>query len=319
MTLSNHTQLKGITEIGDSLLMNELENNLKMFLDWGLLGIGGWFDVDLNESGPYGGNLSTLRLVNDPQYTLGQVWEGRRKDWVWETGVEYDGGQPIQITGVNVDGTYYGTGDATYGHYIDYPMGRIIFDSAISTSAVVKVPHSYRWAQIQKADSAGWFTELQYDSFRDDNQHFSVTNSGDYFICGQHRLQLPAIVLESVPTRSSESYELGNGALMVHQDVEFNVLAETRWERNQLLDIISLLQDKTIILYDSESLSGVFPLDYRGMLVANPRMYPDLTEPPYKWKKCYWQNVTVSQMETYHPRLYGGIVRVTMDIVFGNI
>ena len=44
MALQDYTKLKGVREVGDSLFMSTLENNLKVFFDWGLLGIGAWFE-----------------------------------------------------------------------------------------------------------------------------------------------------------------------------------------------------------------------------------------------------------------------------------
>ena len=55
MALQDYTKLKGVREVGDSLFMSTLENNLKVFFDWGLLGIGAWFDVQIPQSGVYGG------------------------------------------------------------------------------------------------------------------------------------------------------------------------------------------------------------------------------------------------------------------------
>ena len=104
MALKDYTKLKGVNEVGDSLFMSTLENNLKVFFDWGLLGIGAWFDVQIPQSGVYGGFYHKLRRVDDPSYDAGQVWETPRQDLVWETGVSYPSGlstvQPVQISGV---------------------------------------------------------------------------------------------------------------------------------------------------------------------------------------------------------------------------
>ena len=49
MALKDYTKLKGVNEVGDSLFMSTLENNLKVFFDCGLLGIGAWFDVQITQ------------------------------------------------------------------------------------------------------------------------------------------------------------------------------------------------------------------------------------------------------------------------------
>ena len=130
-----YTTLSKVNNVGDSLLNSEIENNIKWYLDWGLLGIGGWSDVSIPTPGAYGGTFDSLRPVQDPAYTDGQVWETARKDWVWETGTAWSGSEvPVQISGTYVNSVLYGTGDATYGHHYDYPLGRVIFDSPIDTT-----------------------------------------------------------------------------------------------------------------------------------------------------------------------------------------
>ena len=262
-----YTSFSKVSHVGDTLFTSELENNLKWYMDWGLLQIGSWTDVNIPTSGAFGGDFSNLRPVEDPSYVNGQVWESARKDWVWETGTLYsDGGSDysgIGISGVYVNGTLYGTGDGTYGHHYDYPNGRVVFDSAISTTATVELEHSYRNIQVYVADQAPWWDELQYDSLRVDDPSYSVAGSGSWGILSNHRVQMPAIVIEAVPRRRFTPYQIGDTSQFVRQDVLFHIVAESRWWRNQLIDIISLQKDNRIWLYNSNTVasSGAFPLD----------------------------------------------------------
>jgi len=325
MALANYTKLNGVSSFAAPYLMNELETNLKMFFDWGLLGIGGWSNVSVPTTGAYGGDLHELQPVYDPSYTDGQVWQAFRKDWVWETGVEYldstTNPEPISITGVRVDGIYYGTGDATYGWHANYPLGRIIFDTEIATTSTVELDYSYRFVQIYRADDAPWWQELQYQSFRADDSHFSQFGTGDWSVGAHHRVQMPAIVLEAVPRGSAAGYELGNGALEVNQDVMFHVVAENRYDRNNLLDIIRLQYDNIIWLFNSQSVAEAtgYPLDYRGMLVGS-NMYPDLVETgAYRWYECRFTDVNISEVESINPNLHQGTVRATLEVIIGNV
>jgi hypothetical protein len=305
---------KFVTQIGDTLLTSQLESNLKTFLDWGLLEIGGFFNITIPTSGAYGGTFDRLRAVDDPAYSDGQVWEGARKDWVWETGLEY-ATQPIDISGVYVGGTFYGTGHATYGHHYNYPLGRVIFDSAISQNSTVQMNHSYRHVQIYIADQAPWWDEFQQDSFRVDNSTFHEIGSGQWGILANHRVQLPAIVIEAVPRRNFRPYELGTIGNYVYQDVLFNIIAESRWWRNKLVDITSLEKDHTIWLYDNNLIATAtgYPLDHRGMRVGSLR-YPDFVD-DYRFKKARFFNTDVSEMTSLNSRLHKGIVRATFEII----
>jgi hypothetical protein len=321
MAIQDYTKFKGVAHYGNDHLSDILEANLKVYYDWALLGIGGWTDVNIPQSGAYGGDFSELRLVDDPSYTAGQVWEGVRKDWVWETGVDYidaTGGGPWNPTPV---GTPEVNGVPTAASYhVNYKLGRIVFDSPISTSSTVKVDHSFRDAQVYRADDAPWFRELQFQSFRVDSDHFGQTGSGDWSIGAQHRVQLPTIILEMVPRGRSSPFALGDGSLMMEQDVMFHVLAESRTDRNRLKDIIQNQSDKSIYLFNTNTMaaSGDYPLDYRGELVGS-MMYPTMVEHPddggHQWRKCDMMDATVSEVESIHPNLYEAVIRTRMEIV----
>ena len=313
------TTFAKVTQIGQTLLTSELEANLKGFLDWAFLGIGGWFDVTIPTAGAWGGDFATLRPVEDFSYSLGQVWEAARKDWVWETGTPYTGYNPINISGVYVNGVLKGTGDATYAHHYNYPLGRVVFDNPLATTDSVQLNYSYRNVQVYIADQAPWWDELQYNSMRVDDATFSEIGSGNWGILSNHRVQMPAIVVEAVPRRTFKPYELGSISQIVRQDVIFHILAESRWWRNQLIDVVSLQQDKTLQLYDTDKIAeaNVFPLDFRGMVVSTTSTYDALVnDGAYQFKTCRIIDMGITEMESYNTRLHEGTVRASLELVF---
>lgn len=313
-----YTTFSKVSHIGNSLLSTEIENNLKWYLDWAFLGIGGWSNITIPTSGAWGGSFDSLRLVSDPAYTDGQVWESARKDWVWETGSSYSGYDPIQISGVYVNSTLYGTGDATYGHHYNYPLGRVVFDSAISTTSTVKAEYSYRNVQVYIADEAPWWDELQYNSLRVDDTTYSATGSGSWGILANHRVQMPSVVLEVVPRRRFTPYQMGDTSQFIKQDVLFHIVAESRWWRNQLVDILSLQKDSQLWLFNSNTLvsSGVYPLDYRGMRVTSPLNYDDIVNTAeYRYISARLIDMSITEMESHDARLHEGTVRATLEVV----
>ena len=313
-----------VSHVGENQLINQMESSLKTYLDWGLLSVGSWTNIETPTSGAFGGTFDTLRAVSDPAYTDGQVWESARKDWVWETGMDYSGVlsngdptgvEPIAITGVSVGGTTYGTGDATYGHHYNYPLGRVVFDTAVSTTSSVKLEYSYRNVQTYIADQAPWWDEIQQNSLRVDDPTFDELGSGNWGILANHRVQLPAIVVEAVPRRTFTPYQMGGVSQFVYQDVLFHIIADTRWWRNNLVDIVSFQKDTTIMMYDNNTVaqSGAYPLDYRGMLVDSSKTYPCLAE-DYAYKSMRFFNCIVTEMNTINSRLYQGTVRATFEL-----
>lgn len=325
MAVPDYVKLKGFTNIGDTLLLTELENNLREFLDFGLLNKGGWFDVEIPTSGEYGGDFSVLRLAEDESYTPGQVWESARKDWVWQSGVEFIDEddiehEPIQVSGVYIDGVFKTFDDADYPHHINFPLGRVVFDEAIPTDSVVQAEYSYKYIQVYKANDVPWFQELQYNSFRVDDSHFQEYENGSWSIGGQHRIQMPCIILEAVPRGSSRGYELGSNTLIVSQDVLLHILAESKEDRNKLVSCLMLQNDKAIKLFDSNAIANdeAFPLDYRGMLVDNPKMYPELVD-TYTFHVCRLVSTTVSEIQSLTPKLHEGTVRMTLEVILADI
>ena len=49
-----YTTFKHAKNISDDFLLNILEANMKTFLDWAFLCIGGWFDAEINDNNLYG-------------------------------------------------------------------------------------------------------------------------------------------------------------------------------------------------------------------------------------------------------------------------
>ena len=320
MTDSARLDFKGVAHIGNTTLMDELESNLKVWMDWSFLRIGGWFDVERPSTpGAFGGNFAQLRLVDDPAYTKGQVWEGARKDWVWETGVNYVGLDnntynpkviPADVTVDNVSTNY---------DWIDYPMGRVYFNTPLSTTATVLAEYSYRWIQVYIATRSQWWQELQYRSFRPDDSHFTQDDTGSWSVGGQHRIQMPTIVIEAVPRAISRPYQLGDGSYWVEQDILCHVLAESATDRNKLVDILRGQFDCTIWLFNSNEISANndWPLDYRGMIVDSSKTYPALVDATtgHRWIKCRFSRTQVATVEALNSRLYQGVVRLTCECV----
>jgi hypothetical protein len=312
---STSTKFKNTTSISDSFLLNSLEVNMKLFLDWSFLCIGAWFDAKIGEDSFQGVNQhSQLVPVSDPSYVDGQVWQSIRKDWVWESGIDFKGTSPIPVLGIEVDGNYLANDGSQYS--INYPEGKIIFDTPQAIGSNIRANYSYRNIQTYRASDSPWFNYLQYASFNTSNPDINRLEDGDWSIAGEHRIQLPAIVIESISRSRSYPYELGNNSIAIEQDVEFYVLAENKNDRNKILDILRLQQDLVFMLYDTDELAknDAFPLDYKGSLKFSPKMYPTIVE-DYPWRKAWMKNVSLFELESVNPEFHRGLVRATIEII----
>lgn len=319
----SNTKLNLYTEKSlDSSLSEMLLDNFVSFYDWGLLDAGGFYSIDIPQSGIYGGDRHKLRLVDTPNYTDGQVWEGYRQNWVWEGDGNIDGvtEQPISISGVFVDGSFYANDNVDKPFYVDYQLGRVVFDSAQSTSSDVQIAYSHKRVQVVPAEGISWFRQLQQNSFRTE-ENFQVQGSGNWIRLGQSRIQPPAVAIEVVPARDTKGYELGGGQ-WVRSDILFYVMSENHWETVNLMDTIVAQNDRNLTLYNTTQVaqSGVSPFTFENGRQRELRdharasgLYPHLVE-NYPFRKCFIYETRGDNITQLSADLYMGVARCKTEV-----
>tara|TARA_R110002020_G_scaffold103752_17_gene243196 strand:+ start:2139 stop:3119 length:981 start_codon:yes stop_codon:yes gene_type:complete len=314
--------LKGFDSVFSSTLNNEIQDNLLEFFDWSLLEKGNYFNVTLSEASPRGNDYSRLRLSSNDQYSAGQVWEGFRSNWVWQSGVSYSPNPLVGtnnvnpgVSGVYVNSVFYpSSGTGSYAHKIDHFHGRVIFDSAIPTGSVVQAEYSYKWINVVYANSVPWLREVQYRTY-EPNSEFLSASKGPWDKPPEARLQLPAIAIEIVPRREMRGYQLGGGQ-WITTDVLFHCIAEDDITRNRLVDMISLQNEKTIYMFDSNSISsgGDFPIDHLGVVNSGAMRYPDLIQNHFL-RRLRFKSTSIQGMDMINSNLYGGIVKLAAEVI----
>ncbi len=265
--MSTSTTLRGSPDVGRALESDQIETNVISFLQWGLLAF-----LATGSALVY---QSRLRLVDDPNYTRGQVWEGFRKDWVWESGVEHTE-QPIRVSGAYVNGSFR---PLASGVSVDYPNGRIVFTSAIAATSTVTANFTYRLYQVHPGDHEA-FRQLQSRSFRVDDGHFLQSGSGAWNVLAQNRVQMPAVFVQAIPNGSRKPKQIGGGDILM-QDVVCHVVTEEPFHRGWMHDVLVGQKEKRISGFDKNLMldADAFPLDFNGSPTGSGRMYPDLIKP----------------------------------------
>lgn len=313
--------LKGISTFGDATITTHVRENLISFFDNGLVEKSGFVNVEIPTTGYYDGLEHRLRPVSDPRYNDGQVWEGFRSNWVWQSGngalTSTDSSYP-GVSGVYINDTFYPTStDGDYAHHINHPLGRVIFDTAISTNSRVECSYSYKYVNVTRVDGLEWFKQIQINSERADNANF-ISNSGEWGILGDNRLQLPAIGIELVNSRRMIGYQLGGGQT-IFTDFLFHCVAEDAYDRDHLMDIVMLQNDKIIRAYDLNDISSnnAFPLDYRGVPVSGALLYENLIS-DYEGNHIRLIDAGIDSVYSLTPNIHVGTVKFRTEvIVFG--
>lgn len=301
-------------------MTEEIEQNLKHWMRWSFLKIGAWQDVNIPASGYYGGDFSLLSPAIDSSFDDYSVYETPKLDLVFEEDVDFNGAEPIGISGVWINSAFYPQNDVTYGHYVDYENGRVIFTNALSATDEVKMNYSYRTVSIQIADESEIWKEVQYGTLRVDDPHVLDNTKGEWTaIPSLKRQQLPVIVLEAVSKGTQKPYEIGGQTMYVYRDILAHILSENRYLRNRLADILAFEQEHVIWLFNSDALAGStdWPLDYRGAKTSTGLNYEALIE-AHKWLKMTIKESVISEVESFHPRLIEATVRLKTETIFGR-
>lgn len=315
---ATYTSFKGINNISEAGMDTHLAAGLKYFFDWSFLEIGAFFNVKIPTSGQYGGQQHQLRPVNDPNYQNGQVWEGFRKEWVWESGIDF-ATQPVSISGAYVDNAFYPLSTTgSYSHYIDYPLGRVVFNTPITPVSGVSLEYSFRWCPVFY-DDPPWFQAPESFSFRNDGPNF-MAGSGQWNQLAQDRLEMPCIVMQFGRRHASRGLMLGGGQI-ISQDIQFNILSENQNDARRIRDIILDQDEKSFYLFDLNQLANDdrFPLTAYGSLNPNrPPSYPELvqevSDSGYRYKFCTFKRTVATPIQKLSANFHWTTATSTIEI-----
>jgi len=318
--MAEYLNLKGFDTVFDTTINNELQDNLVEFFDWGLLEKGNFFNIKKGQLSTRNQDYSKLTLSTNPNFPAGKAWEGFRKNWVWQSGISFtphpfvssDASHP-GVSGVYVDNTFYPRDTVgAYAHDIDHFNGRVVFDNPIPTGSLVQAEFSYRYVNVIYASNVPFIRELQ-------SRTLDQTNTSSVVLPAEMRVQLPAIAIEVIPRRTLKGYQLGGGQ-WIYTDVIFHCIAEDSYTRNKMVDIVSLQNDKSIRMFNSNAIASddAFPRNRRGFLNPNAMRYPDLIA-NYGTNSVRFTKNVVQDLDMVNTNFYAGMVRTTTEIIQTNV
>jgi hypothetical protein len=225
---------------------------------------------------------------------------------------------PARVSGVWVDGVFRPTpGSGAYAHRVDYPGGRVVFDSPVPASSVVRCEYSYRLFQVQTADAPA-FQDLQEGSFRPDDPQFALSGSGAWDVPSSLRAQLPCVFVEATADGYAYGTQIGGGDTH-RRDVLFHVLAEDRPHKNWMADVLLRQFEKRVPSFDRNEASrrDLLPLDAYGGVRPSGMLYPDLVKPAEDGG-CGWRQLrVVAARGADQPRvgrLFHAAVRASVEV-----
>jgi hypothetical protein len=301
-----------VTSLSDTFYINSVEENLRNFIDYGFLNIGGFVNIVAPASGLYNNSLNKLKPIKDPAYKENIVWGTHKSPWVWETGISYNTQTPIQISGLTVNNVFYpgpsGSGAVTYT--LDYNNSQVVFDKAVSPTTSVSMNYAYKWCKVLNSSDHEGRRILQTLNYK--NINTSVENN--------HSLPLPCIIIESIARTNAEPYELGSLVCYRNQDILAHIYTESDAQRKNIVDILKLQEEKYLKIYDINKVAvGNYDgLNRNGSRNPSGLNYGQLiSRDDLLWNTMSIKDVSfIDAQQNVSSTLFWCIVRLTTEIIF---
>jgi hypothetical protein len=245
-----------------------------MWLDYNLLKIGAWEDVDPN-SPSCDSDYYTMKPVEDidPLETT-KSWAVDQCEIVWENQT-YNGNttQPVLIE----DGT---SADVTAQFDVDYRKGIFVQKSDSDTfTEPLTARYSHRSVKTYTSLFSSWWRQLISGAIDLDSDTFLN-------ILKTNGIQMPAVLIEAGPVVEVAGYELGSRAVQLDRSVSFWIFAPSGYLRNKITSILTAQKYNTFTMFDSDV--AEFPISC-GKLV-NTNNFPELSA---NWP---WKCVEITQV-----------------------
>ena len=241
--------LKKVCSVRNIGASEKIEKNLISFFDYGFVDKGGYFNIEIAQTGDYVNNLSSLTKVQDSRgFTY---WAGP-KNWVYESGADGSGvNAPPQIY---VNGSLYSSGT------VNYKEGAVYNIPANATG--VNAKFSYKWVSFISARESNYGKKITVGDNRTD------LNTVDRSTSAQLSIALPLVSFD-VPS-VSESKEYGLGAEYTPMVNVYNIRATVAGANDadvkRICDIIVAQQGFAINTFDPQEVlaSGDLPVTMWG-------------------------------------------------------
>jgi len=297
---------------GGYTLTDQLNRNLKFFIDWNLLNNGAYGIFQLNDASWYDEDESQLRSVPDERYKQGSVWEGAGREWVWESGVSFASGaiNPFRVSGVYIENVFYPTTSTGINrHHVDYLNGRIIFDEPKNSNDLIQVEYTRRGVHVGFADDRD-FRLMMLNAIED----FLTESLPSGIPVREHQLWLPSIFIE-VQTGEQRGLQLGGGQIKT-RNVVFHIFSDNPQYRNLLMDWLDYQSRSTFWMADLNAIT--FPFDSFGDIVSGVTNWVDMVA-ANPWKRLRVVNSTPSTINSLNSQVFRARVTWEVEIDFGNL
>lgn len=270
------SNLGGLNFYGDYSTEDIILENIREFINYGLIELGAFINVNIGDLDRYGQDESRLYPVSGrPGVIDNTVFMSRRDDWIWENNISLKAtglNLPYVPSGIVFNNTFVPTGTDVSGvsWYLDFSRGRVVFSSGWANIPTVQVQQSWRYVSVYDSDSYQNRTLVR--DWRETNPDTSGFEAKAY---------MPCISIGINNYRTIKGTQLGSRTKDVEADIQFDIFAATPSDRKRLSDICNCLETKGFKLFDPNI--SPKPLNYRGELVNSTYDWAYLVENYTRW------------------------------------
>lgn len=294
----------------------QVKANLQLWLEDSFLKDGFFSTVSTNETDIYGRDISLLSSVSDASYADNRVYQSAFKNWVHESGIVPTNGAspPLIASGVTVNGVFYPhySGAPGYsplfGHSIDFPNGRIIFDVPISPASTVKAEFSYKEVAVEYSnafenESKEFFFETAYK----DNPY----QTGVVTYPLENSRTLPMVMID-VESTSFEPYEIGSSADIAKFQGILHVWARDNYMIDQIEDLLS--RERSVLAGINFN-TAPQPLTYIGDKNEAYTNYDSLAieNGTHFWRRIYLDDINMRKVSPFY-NIERSQIRLTVNV-----
>lgn len=276
-----------------------IKANIKLYLEDLFLRNGFYRNIFVGQTDFYLNDISRLMPGDvvypepDPEsFIANRVWQSPFKNWVHEDNIpssESGIAPPTVCSGVTVNGTFYpqATTSGSFAHSIDFPNGRIIFDTPLAGTPTVQADFSYKTVLVDGADI--FENERQpvliETAYKDNPRATGV----DIYPSPDSRT-LPAVFIDFLG-RGNSGYELGTRTPVKDYFGVFHIWARDEYMRDLIEDIIA--DEFREVLLGINFNTAPDPLLAGG--VKNPA-FPGYGVLANQWGPHFWRRIYLEEI-----------------------
>lgn len=269
----------------------KLEMNLISMFDHGFVDKGGYFNVNLAQTGCYTNDMSALEKRVDARGVT--YWEGQ-KNWVYHSGTT--------VGDVNYPPTIYVDGAPYTSGTINYRDGSVRIPGNPTS---VKASYSYKWVSFTSSRKIEMFRRANYRATREPN----ITPK-------EIRMVMPFVAFDVVTFQSSKFWGLGiKSPKVLNHIVDVYVVGEGNGDVSRICDIISNQAGYIFNTFDPQLVqeSGDYPLTLNGVYNSG-KTHAQLSA-EYPWSDFQILKVTPKSMTWINEHICQGVLRMETKLI----